>query len=681
MKTEDIELWHKKISQREAMMKLKRKDWDALYARYNLDLHVEGMDDDHVTKVSRFYPLIRKLIASVAYNYPRIFVHMDEGPLLDENKDAEDTLERAGNRAMRITKMKREVHQCMFEALFTFRSYMKIGYNPPGADAVSPYVASDDMQEDFPYIEWVSAKNILVDPLVKPHNFYSAMDVIERQFVPLEFVKEDPRFAKFKNQFVPISGTKSEGFDESMHDIYQRHEWNDGFGDADEQDHMNAARDLSDMVLLYEIHDRVHRRRIVFANDITQPIEDIPDPLLRHDPIKQTDPFTQEEVVVASKATNNYLVEGGFPYYTLAYDLSDKFYGKPMMAYEEAVEQIIVNSLSRRQDLLKRFKRIILGDIAEHEANPLLPDKLDQSDDGTILWVRNPQTALAPMDFGAAPLDQINLERDARSYEAEIIQVDTPGANSATESAIRASGTEVNREWMQVPVANAYRWGVTNMFNMFSDMRFLPEEFNLNISRDGEPALMQVMENWWFEGRWEVEIDPGSMLVLNESLDKRDTLELYDRLINLPFPTDKREIVKMLGSAFRKVNFDKFLQAEISPDAAGLAQMENTVYLVRGADIPPNPGQNNQVHMQVHLNMEQVPEFAQLSPEQQQLATTKRDEHNAQHQQLIDQEGGGQGRQSRPSEQSKATDLVSVTRSNAQNTANAVQADVQANAR
>ena len=108
--------------------------------------------------------------------------------------------------------------------------------------------------------------------------------------------------------------------------------------------------------------------------------------------------------------------------------------------------------------------------------------------------------------------------------------------------------------------------------------------------------------------------------------------------------------------------------------------MENTVYLVRGADIPPQPGQNNQIHMQIHLAMEQVPEFGQLSPEQQQLAIQKRDEHNAQHQQLIDQEGGGAGRQSRPSEASKATNLVSVTRSNAQNTANAVQADVQANA-
>jgi len=677
VKIEIIEQWHKKIQQRESWMQEKRLEWDKLFERYNLDFHVAGMDKAHVVKVSRFYPLVRKLIASVAYNYPRIFVHMDEGPLLDQNVNAEDTLERTGNRAMRITQMKREVHQCMFEALFTFRSYLKIGYNPLGADAVAPYVASDDMQDDFPYIQWVSAKNILVDPLTAPHNFYTGLDIIERQFVPLEFAKKDPRFSKFKNQLVPISKTANDGFGNSISDIYANHEHGDTSTGNDTA--ISGARSLEKMVLLYEIHDRVHRRRIVFANDIQQPIEDIPDPMLRHDPITQVNPLTGEPVTVASEPTNSYLVQGGFPYYTLSYDISDQFYGTPMMAYEKDVEQLIVNSLSRRQDLLKRFKRIILGDISEKKSNARLPDDLDQANDGQVLWVNNTTGALQPIDFGAAPLDQINLERDAKGYEAEIIQVDAPNAGSATEAAIHASGTEINREWMQLPVANAYRWGVTNMFNMFSDGRFLPAEFKQNVARDGEPAIDQIMQSWWFKGRWDVEIDPGSMLVLNESLERNDTLALYDRMINLPFPTNKAEVVKLLKPAFRKFNFDKLLQPEISPDASGLAQMENVVYLTRGGEIPPQQGQNHQTHMQIHAQLEQGQEFAQLQPQQQQLAIQARDAHVQTHQEMVNQEGGGAGRQSLPSEASDATNLVSVTRANAQNTANAVQANVQAN--
>ena len=65
---------------------------------------------------------------------------------------------------------------------------------------------------------------------------------------------------------------------------------------------------------------------------------------------------------------------------------------------------------------------------------------------------------------------------------------------------------------------------------------------------------------------------------------------------------------------------------------------------------------------------------------QQQQIIQLRDQHNQQHQELMSQEGGSTGRQSLPSESSTATDLIGTVRSNAQNVANAVQADVEINA-
>ena len=671
MRQNEIDRWQKILKNGQSFMKEKMADWDDLYARYNLDLHVAGMKDEHVVRVSRFYPLVRKLIASVAYNYPRIFIHMDEGELVNRHKNAEVTLERAAEQAMKLTGMKKEVHQCMFEALFTFRSFLKVGYNPPGADAVSPYVASDDLQEDFPYIQWVSARNIIVDPLCSPHNFSAAQYVIEKMLVPLEFVRKDPRFDKFKRQFKSLSKTQQESFNESLLG-----------GDEEFEDdrHVATAKNLSEMVLLHEIHDRTHRKRIVFANDIEDPVEDIPHPLLRHDPVMSIDPLTGRELLIDARPTNSFLVSGGFPYYTLSYDLSHTFWGVPMMAYEESVEQIIIDSLSRRQDLLKRFKRIVLGNKAEREQDPNLPENVNSTDDAGVIWVNNPQNALIPLDFGAAPGDQIGLERDAARYEAEIIQVEPGSSGSATEASIKASATEVNREWMQVPVADAYRWAVNNMFNMFSDRRFLPENFYVSVNRDGEPRMASVMESWWFQGRWDVEIDPGSMMVLNEELERNDTLALYDRLIAMPFPVNRKEVVKLLGSAYRKVNFQKLLRADINPDASGLAQVENAAYLVRGSEVPPQSGQDHQTHIQIHNKIDQLPEFQQLLPQQQQQIIQLRDQHNQQHQELMSQEGGSTGRQSLPSESSTATDLIGTVRSNAQNVANAVQADVEINA-
>ena len=215
---------------------------------------------------------------------------------------------------------------------------------------------------------------------------------------------------------------------------------------------------------------------------------------------------------------------------------------------------------------------------------------------------------------------------------------------------------------------------------MFSDPRFMPKNFYISVNRDGEPRMASVMEPWWFQGRWDVEIDPGSMMMLNEELERNDTLALYDRLIAMPFPVNRKEVVKLLGSAFRKVNFQKLLRADINPDASGLAQMENAAYLVRGADIPPQSGQDHQTHMQTHNQIDQLPEFQQLLPQQQQQVIQLRDQHNQQHQELMSQEGGSTGRQSLPSESSKATDLIGTVRSNAQNVANAVQADVEINA-
>jgi hypothetical protein len=84
--------------------------------------------------------------------------------------------------------------------------------------------------------------------------------------------------------------------------------------------------------------------------------------------------------------------------------------------------------------------------------------------------------------------------------------------------------------------------------------------------------------------------------------------------------------------------------------------------------------------MQIHATMEEGQEFATLQPQQQQLAVQARDAHVQAHQEMVNQEGSGAGRQSLPSESSEARSILSVTRANAQNTANAVQASVKANA-
>lgn len=682
MKEAEVKKWREVIENGEKWMKPKREEWDRLQERYNLDFEVVGLEEDQVQKISRFYPLVRRLIASIAYNYPRIFAAIDQGEILDAYNNAEEVIERAVNNAFKAMGIKEEIHQSAFDALFCGRGFLKIGYNPQGDDAVMPYVSHDDILEDFPYIHRIDPRNIIVDPLASPHKLGTAEYLIERMIVPIEFVKSDARFEKFKNQFKPLSQKNPEFQDSFLTNLY-----NDGdSGDEGSDDRIKSKqRDLTKMVMLYEVHDRVHRKRIVFANGIEQPVEDIPHPMLKVEKKVELDPVTQKERVVAVAPKKSYLLRGGFPYYSFAFDMSDQFWPTPMMAYEEAVEQIIVESMSRRTDLLKRFNRIIAGRKSEKRQDPQLPNNLSKSKDGDILWMNDPDRALVPLDFGGAPADQIQVERDAMAYEGQIIEVSPPSGRTATEAAVRATDAQLNREWMQVPIAGFYKWATESLLAMWSDFRYRPTDFAVAIRRNGEPTLNAVIDDAWFNGlRYSIEVDAASMQVLNEQLERDDTLALYDRLITSPIPIDRQEVVtQLLGGAFRKVNFNKLLQTQIDPDAAGLAQMENVAYLQRGQFIPPQAGQNHATHMRIHDidQIAQTPEFQQAPPQTQQVIVQVIEQHNQVHQQLLEQEGGTRGRQSRPSEASNAQGLMGTVRSNAQKVSNVVQNQaVEANA-
>ena len=55
-------------------------------------------------------------------------------------------------------------------------------------------------------------------------------------------------------------------------------------------------------------------------------------------------------------------------------------------------QSLIVESVSRRADLLSVFQRIVLASRREREANQDLGDTLEEGRDGEIIWVEDPAT-------------------------------------------------------------------------------------------------------------------------------------------------------------------------------------------------------------------------------------------------------------------------------------------------
>lgn len=590
MKEDDIKKWRDTVSNAEKWMKPKHKKWESLLKLYNLELKVAGLDDDLVQRISRFFPMTRRLIASVSFNYPRVFLNVDEEPF----ENGAETLERFANESLETMNAKPEVQQAIFDALYCFRGFIKIGFNSAGRETEAPYVTSDSLANDFPFVKRINPFNVFVDPLCPPNDFGAAQYVIERMLVPLEFVKADPRFAKFKRQF-KAADSPSSGISDALTDIH-----NGLVDSSEEEDAIREAKRLSEMVLLHEIHDRIHRKRIVFANDIESPVEEIDHPFAEKTPITQPDPMTGENLLTGEfEDGEGYILDGGFPYYSLSFDACDRFYGVPMMEYVKDPQQIIVDSMSRRIDLLKKHDRLTLGSKAEKANNTQLPNTLRDTTDGDVLWVDDTASAFRELQWGSVPPDQYQVEVDAQRYEGHIIEVSGRSSGSATEASIFATEAQLNREWLQVGVQEAYRWIVTNVFSIIADDRYTPNDHMVNTSPDGESPEMIALSGWWFRGRRRVSIETGSMQPLLEQLERDDALGLYDRIINLP-EVDRPEAIKFMVKSFRKMDPEKLLKDDANADAATAAQLEQQVLMSTGQMPPPMPGQDAPAHVQIH---------------------------------------------------------------------------------
>ena len=108
---------------------------------------------------------------------------------------------------------------------------------------------------------------------------------------------------------------------------------------------MDKAKQLSRMGVIYQIHDRIGKRQITFAKGVKQPIQNIRHPFLAGESGVVPDPADPNRTLLTGEftPTGGYLVEQGFPFHAIKYDLTcDTLYGKPMMAYAEDTQTGVI---------------------------------------------------------------------------------------------------------------------------------------------------------------------------------------------------------------------------------------------------------------------------------------------------------------------------------------------------
>ena len=653
MREKTRQYWRKTIDATKTWMQPHHDSWNELLEAYSMEYgDVRGIDEDDVVKLSRFVPKVRKIIAATAYHYPKVFIKTDKPPIDPQTgarfEDVDEALQRAANRGIKIMNCKNEVHQAIFDALFKYRGFIKLGYNPEGDDAIPPYVSNDYLEPDFTYCRHVPSENLLVDPMASPSNMATARYIIEEMMVPLEFAKKDERFVH-RNRMRPFEGEKKQDHLKQMTERISQS------NNDEEKERLREILELGEYVLLHEIHDRIHRKQITFANDVEEPVEDVDHPYaFKGNALFEDDPLAVPPRQLFTgfdddESVSGFLCEGGFCYHSFRFDISDKFWGVPMMGYQNDLQKLVIESLTRSVDIVGRGKTIVTVTEAEVTANPDVEDELANASDLSTVKVSS-QDGVQERVLGVVPPEQKEIEARALSYEAEMLEVGQVNTETATEAAGFQADAQLNREWMQQATLGCYEYITRSMLSIISDPRYTPENFFVNVAKEGEPPVEQSLANWWAGGKYEVEVEAGSMQILVEQLRKNDTLEMANFLSGRP-GINERKLTEMIVDAFNVKDAQDLFDDEVNADAIAAADLEFTQ--IMGGQAPQvTQGMDHRTHINRHneqrAQLEQAVQSGQVAPQILQVF----DQHVALHNQALEegaqQFGAPQGQQATP---------------------------------
>lgn len=637
MNDKQIDFWEKQVDATNRFMAPKHKLWKRLLQQYRLQFSELGIDEVKQRKISRYYPITRQIIASIAFFNPRVLLRVE-----DNNREFQaELLERVANDSLRLQNAKREVQQQIFDALYCNIGWLKMGVNPPGdEDLIPPYVANDSLANGMVFVQRRSPFDIFIDPLTPPHDFGQARFIREDMLAPFEFVMEDERFKKFKqrDQIKPLSDAEAEN--RILEDI----QINNPAAEEEERQAIADSRIEGKYVLLHEIHHRTAKRMYTFVSGVRQPLENVEHPFLAGSTLTENDPFTGEERIVGFTASEGFLVTNGFPYVPMKFDKSfDSFYGLPMMAYDEDIQNGIIESMSRRMENLKRGARMIVANQKEKSLNPNVEEEFAKAQDGHILWSNDPNNSFREVLTGNILPDQLGTESDLRAYEEQILQV---GATSlggsrttATQASLTASFGQLNREWMQDEVARVFEDICYNNLRIMSDRRYTPINFLVNVAQSENDPVFEAVTSDMLQARFKVVIEAGSMKPLFDQLERDDALALFNFLIQVP-EVPRQESLKLLLRAFRVPNIEKFLGDETHTDAVRAAQLENMLML-QGQQLQATPLENHNVHIRHHQMLFEAPHYTQLLPQQQAVVQQLVVSHMQLHEEALAQRAQG----------------------------------------
>jgi hypothetical protein len=687
--------WRSELKTLDKLYDEKQREWQKTIDLYDMKFesvkgHFANMGLDDVVPISRYYPLVRQIIATVALNYPKLFFSVDE----DVGEDgAEELLERAARNFFKLTRTKEQVHQAIFDALTCSVGWLRLDYNPPGDDMIPPYVTNDAMHEDLVSVSRVYPGNVRIDPVGSPHILGDRRYIDEIMWVPLKFLREDPNVTdKAKENLEPttISENETLGMGEMSDD-----------SGSPESVAIKESIANGEYVKIHRVHDRIGKRQIMFVDGLFEEISVIDHPFRKMVFPQAIDPLgypmfdeSQEPVLNLEdgQPAPGWLVEEGFQFVPVKFDLHAKdFYPKSHLKYVEAMQLGIVESMTRQANMLKRTGRLGVVAREEVEEDTTIPAKLKKGVDGEWI-VGTDVNNFKPIDYPTIPPDQFSYEANLRFYEDETTQVTElqrggGPRKTATESSLIASSANTNREWMDAGVSAVYARIVQNAFQIMGCPRYTPENFIVNTAPDGQKRLSRALTSADFLFTFQIEVQAGSAQPLFERLMRDDAVNFYDRAMQNPV-ADTVALFKMLAKSYDIPDPERLMLDQVNIDAQTAAQYENQKMITELAQVPALEEHDHRAHIEVHEQYPNHPIYQQLSQQSQIAVASGLPDPAGQQMAMIDQVMQGHIQQHQqfleatnlnaPKTKSTRVDvptdgLINKVRGDAQDTANLVK--------
>jgi len=695
METSDIKYWRDTIEMMVDDRKERVKEWRRLKSKLGVGYKIGNMSKGQTIYIGRFYKIMRELIATIAYRYPYIFMKAEDDPADPNAGDSliqnQEVMEDLVNDALSLMVAKPRVKRCIFETAFCSRGFIKLSTMPREGRSAMPYTPSDLVPPGFPYISFIPTERVLVDPLVCPEDFRTSRFVVEEMQVALPMLLKDERFEGSFAQIERLIKQKQgkSTTQEVVKELFAG-EANNLTEETDQQKKtLEKAYRLGLFSTAYEVHDRENRMRAFFIDGIEEPIEEISHPIFTDvaqpdSPQMVSDPFTGRPLL--SRATSNGaptkkepLIEGGFQYFSLAFDVYDRFFGDGIMTYAEQTQDAVVKSATRTADLLERFKRIAVASASEADTNENFKRDLRDVEDGEVLLMENPD-GVRGLDWGGVPTDVYRFSETMLRFESETVRsASTGNPDSATEAAIVASDSQLNRDYNQDPVEELWTWIAKGTMNILADEKLgAGVDYQSLTTKFGADRIKMALDMWKNRGRVNISVAAGSMNVLYEKLQKDRALSMVNFLRQSP-NTEQLELDRYVIRAHGDIAPEKLLRNDANTDAAKSAELENQWMMAFLTDPGITQGEDHATHMRLQSPdaLSQYPQFQQLPQEHQQMVVQLAQGHLDAHNQAFAQAQGRGAPSASASLDSQPDSIIGQVQSAAQQTQDVVSREAE----